>query len=230
LVAAPEAEAPLSGPREELKRALAAVREATAAFEAADEPVRQLQGVIGDADRLATELAALQAERQQRIGQWLADGQEGERPPATEEEARAEEAARRARSDAEAAGLALLPLLAQRNLFLSRVNAVAADRDAAWCRRRAAPRPAQIGTISAPIAINRRDPRIRAQVPRVAHGTANPYRVDVGNLSLSASALGRSETAGDRHRFRSAQVRTHLPVMMDYFELVDGELDHRAVV
>jgi hypothetical protein len=48
-VAAPEAEAPLSGPRQALADALEAVREAQAQFEQADRPVQALQRVIADA-------------------------------------------------------------------------------------------------------------------------------------------------------------------------------------
>jgi hypothetical protein len=46
LVAAPEAEAPLSSPRQALADALAAVGEAQGNFEEADRPVQALQKVI----------------------------------------------------------------------------------------------------------------------------------------------------------------------------------------
>jgi hypothetical protein len=129
LAAEPEL-APLSPGREALRVALAEVRAAQQTFAEADRPVQALNGVAARAVEAETALAALQAERQQRVGDWLIGGALGERPAASHDEVKAERAAKTARTDADAAEKALPAVLAPRNAVLASLTAAAFQRDA----------------------------------------------------------------------------------------------------
>jgi hypothetical protein len=124
---------PLSPGRQALADAIAAVQAAQAALAEAERPCEVLHAPIAGPDRAEAELAAFQAERQRQIGAWLAGGQQGERPAPSKDETRAEHVARRARADAEAAELALPPLLARRQAALGALNAQSAQQQAASC-------------------------------------------------------------------------------------------------
>jgi hypothetical protein len=124
---------PLSPAREALADAIAAVTAAQQAFDEADRPVRALQAVITSAAEAEVELARLQAERQERLGVWLAGGSVGERPAQSKDEMKAEHDAKRARADAAAAELALPAILAPRQAALAELNRASTQRDAALC-------------------------------------------------------------------------------------------------
>jgi hypothetical protein len=66
-------------------------------------PADLLQQVVTAADQAEAELARLQADRQRQTGEWLATGQQGERPMVGHDEVQAERVANTARADADAA-------------------------------------------------------------------------------------------------------------------------------
>jgi hypothetical protein len=123
------AEPLLSPARGALRQANAELRRRQEAFEDANRACQSLEAVITGARAADDELARLQGERQRRHGEWLAGGQQGQRPAPSRDEIRAEEAVRIARDDAGAAELGLPRLLARRHAALSALNAARQQRD-----------------------------------------------------------------------------------------------------
>jgi hypothetical protein len=76
----PDAAVTLSPARERLRTAIAALASAQRDMEDATVPVRRLDAVLGEAERLKRELACAHDEDQAALGRWIAQGGVGDRP------------------------------------------------------------------------------------------------------------------------------------------------------
>ena len=110
-----QAEVPLSDARRTLDQAIARLAGARRDAETASAPVRRLETISAEHDRIAAEVQRLRGEDTRRVGEWLAGGSVGPRPSASRETVTAEIALAEVDPDCRAASaVAPAALAAQR--------------------------------------------------------------------------------------------------------------------
>ena len=120
----------LSPARDRLRTAIAALTSAQRDLEDATAPVRRLDAVLGEAERLKRELACARDEDQAALGRWIAQGG-GDRPQPSAATVAADASLGELASEVRAVASALPAARAAQEAAAERVRLAAAERDAA---------------------------------------------------------------------------------------------------
>ena len=128
-----DADAPvaLSPTRDGLRQAISALASAQHNLEDATTPVRRLDAVLAEAERLNRELASLQCEDEAELGRWIAEGGDGARPQPSAATVEANASLVASAPEVRAASSALPAARAEQEAAAERVGLAAAERDAA---------------------------------------------------------------------------------------------------
>jgi hypothetical protein len=121
----------LSPARDRLRAAITALAAAQDNLEAATTPVRRLDAVLAEAERLNRELAATRDEDEAALGRWIAEGSVGDRPRPSATTAGFNASRGELALEARAAASALPAARAAQEAAIERVRLAAAERDAA---------------------------------------------------------------------------------------------------
>jgi hypothetical protein len=121
----------LSPARARLRAAIAALVSAQHELEDATEPVRRLDAVLGEAERLKRELASARDEDQAVLGRWIAQGGVGDRPQPSATTAAVDSSLGELAPEVRAVASALPAARAAQEAAAERVRLAAAERDAA---------------------------------------------------------------------------------------------------
>jgi hypothetical protein len=120
----------LSPARDRLRTAIAALTSAQRDLEDATAPVRRLDAVLGEAERLKRELACARDEDQAALGRWIAQGG-GDRPQPSAATVAADASLGELAPEVRAVASALPAARAAQEAAAERVRLAAAERDAA---------------------------------------------------------------------------------------------------
>ena len=121
----------LSPARDRLRTAIAALTSAQRDLEDATAPVRRLDAVLGEAERLKRELACARDEDQAALGRWIAQGGGGDRPQPSAATVAADASLGELAPEVRAVASALPAARAAQEAAAERVRLAAAERDAA---------------------------------------------------------------------------------------------------
>jgi hypothetical protein len=198
------AEPALSVARQTLAEAIGDVRAAQDVLDQAARPVAALEAALEAARQAEAELARLRDERELATGDWLAGGQQGERPVPSTDELRAEDLVKRARADAGAADRVLAAAQQRYQTAASTVNAAGARRDqlVAVCAAEAAGdvvRAELVPAIAAVLKIEARLEGLRSALFSIGTSSAGNAAETIGNLLRAAksdAALARDDRVG----------------------------------
>jgi hypothetical protein len=126
-----DASVALSPARERLGQAIAAFALAQRDLEDATMPVRRLDAVLAEAERLDRELARLQCEDESELGRWIAEGGSGTRPQPSAATLAADASLVALAPEVRAVSSALPAATAVQETAAERVRLAAAERDTA---------------------------------------------------------------------------------------------------
>jgi hypothetical protein len=128
-----DADAPvaLSPARDRLGQAIAALAFAQRDLEGATTPIRRLEAVLAEAERLNRELACLQCNDEAELGRWIAEGGDSARPRPSDATAAADASLAALAPEVRAVSAALPAARAAQEAAAERVRLAAAERDAA---------------------------------------------------------------------------------------------------
>jgi hypothetical protein len=121
----------LSPARDRLRQAIAALAFAQRDLEVAATPVRRLDSVLAEAERLSRELACLQGEDEAELGRWIAEGGVGARPQPSSATVAASARLVALAPEVRAVSSALPAARTVQEAAAERVRLAAAERDAA---------------------------------------------------------------------------------------------------
>jgi hypothetical protein len=130
-----DADAPAapSPARDRLRAAIAAVALAQRDLEDATAPVRRLDAVLAEAERLNRQLACSRDEDEAALGRWIAQGGVGDRPQPSATTVAADASLGELAPEVRAIAAALPGARAAQEAAAERVRLAAAERDAALC-------------------------------------------------------------------------------------------------
>jgi hypothetical protein len=129
--ASADASVALSPARDRLGQAIAALALAQGNLEGATAPVRRLDAVLAESERLNRELACLQCEDEAELGRWIAEGSFGTRPQPSTETVAVNASLVALSPEVRAVSSALPAARAAQEAAAERVRLAAAERDAA---------------------------------------------------------------------------------------------------
>jgi len=121
----------LSPARDRLRMAIAALAAAQRDLEDAAAPVRRLDAVLAEAERLKRELAGARDEDQAALGRWIAQGGVGDRPQPSVTAVAADASLGELAPEVRAVASALPAARTDQEAAAERVGLAAAERDAA---------------------------------------------------------------------------------------------------
>ncbi len=188
----------LSPARDRLGKAIAALAFAQHGLEDATTPVRRLDAVLAEAERLNRELACLQCNDEAELGRWIAEGGVSARPQPSAATVAANANLAALAPEVRAVSSALPAARAAQEAAAERVRLAAAERDAALDAVAVEAASLAAGelteTLNRALAVEARIHSLREALGRAKAAAGVPRNSDAGRRLLDALARDPAAT------------------------------------